>query len=320
MKKNYYFILVLSLFFSGLEHSTAQSRKYISQFSHLQNYYNPALTGYEGSVFRGFVRNQWVGFDDAPKTLFLTAEVDFAEIRNRENAGLLGKHAMGLTFVQDQYGPFDESEIILSYASRIRLTKSTNLRLGAGVNYGMVRLDGFRLNTRITDDPTTAKFIDTFSRMSTLDVNIGLALTHQNYYISYGIHNVNQGGVASGDVFWDKKPMSHIVQGGYRQMVDENVSIITNFMFRSQEDLPENIEFNVKGLLLDKFWVGAGHRINYSNNFQLGFMFSKINFGYIYEVPMSQSYLLPQATHEFMMTYSLFKTNTRRNPREVLIW
>ena len=49
-------ILLISL---GLSTSLfAQSRKYISQFSHLQGYYNPGLTGYEGSMLRGFVRNQ----------------------------------------------------------------------------------------------------------------------------------------------------------------------------------------------------------------------------------------------------------------------
>lgn len=320
MKKNYYILLIFSLLVLGPKHADAQARKYISQFSHLQNYYNPALTGYEGSVMRGLVRNQWIGFDDAPKTMFISGELDFSELKNKENSGLLGKNAIGFTFIQDQYGPFEETEIILGYASRIRLSRSLNLRLGAGVNYGLVRLDGFRLNTKITDDPATAKFVNTFSRMSTLDMNIGLAVTHQNYYFSYGMHNVNRGGLASGDVFWNEKPISNIVQAGYRQMVDDNISIITNFMFRSQTDLPENIEFNVKGLLLDRFWVGAGHRINYSNNFQLGFMFSKLNFGYIYEMPMSQSYLLPQATHEFMLTYNLFRTNTRRTPREVLIW
>lgn len=320
MKNLYCLILVFVLLGYGIRDSKAQSRKYVSQFSHLQNYYNPALNGYEGSTLRGFVRNQWAGFEDAPKTLFVSAEIDFMELKSRDNAGILGKHAMGVNFMQDSYGPFDETGIILSYASRIRLSESTNLRLGAGLNYSMVRLDGHRLNTKLLDDPTTAQYINTFSKMSTIDVNIGLALTHKNYYMSYGAHNVNRGGVSSGDVFWEEKPISHIVQAGFRHIVDDNVSIISNFMYRSQADLPQNIEFNVKGLLMDKFWVGAGHRVNYSNNFQLGFLFSKMTFGYIYEMPMNMSYLLPQPTHEFMLTYNIFKNNNVKKSGDILIW
>ena len=41
----------------------AQSRKYMSQFSHLQGYFNPALTAYEGSIVKGLVRNQWAGWE-----------------------------------------------------------------------------------------------------------------------------------------------------------------------------------------------------------------------------------------------------------------
>lgn len=320
MKNFHCLILVFALLGFGGNNSIAQSRKYVSQFSHLQNFYNPALNGYEGSAVRGFVRNQWAGFEDAPKTLFVSAELDFGELKSRDNAGILGKHAMGVNFMQDTYGPFDETGIIISYASRIRLTENTNLRLGAGVNYNMVRLDGFRLNTKIVDDPTTAQYINTFSKMSTVDFNIGLALTHNNYYLSYGAHNVNRGGISSGDIFWNEKPVSHIIQAGYRQNVDDNLTVITNMMFRSQSDLPQNLEFNIKGLLMERFWVGAGHRVNYSNNFQLGFLFPKMTFGYIYEMPMNQSYLLPQPTHEFMLTYNLFKRNSAKTKRDILIW
>ena len=65
MRKFSYLVLVLIWGLIGTD-SLAQNRKFVSQFSEFQSYFNPALTGYEGSVVRGFVRNQWGGIEGAP--------------------------------------------------------------------------------------------------------------------------------------------------------------------------------------------------------------------------------------------------------------
>ncbi|KEO73932.1 PorP/SprF family type IX secretion system membrane protein [Anditalea andensis] len=317
MKKISIICLLFVFAFTAVQ---GQSRKYISQFSHFQNYYNPGLTGYEGSVARGFVRNQWVGFEGAPKTMFASLEIDFAELSNETDPALLGKNAAGISILHDQYGPFQETELIASYATRVRISQSHHLRLGAGVNFNSVRLDGNLLSVEQINDPTTAQYLNQFANMQVLDFNMGLAFTHRNYYLSYGRHNLNKGAISSGDIFIERKPSVNIVQAGYREALNQNLAVISNFMYRSQEDLPDNIEFNVKALLMDKFWVGAGHRINYANNFQLGFLLNKLSIGYVYETPMNRSYLLPNATHEFMASLNLFKANTRKQPKEVLIW
>jgi len=304
MKKLLIIILAIGLYTN--QESFAQSRKYFSQFSHLQGYYNPALTGYEGSMLRGFIRDQWSGWEGAPKTYFASAEVDFGQLSNKEAGDILGKNAMGLSILQDQYGAFAETEFVGSYASRIQIGKQTNVRLGAGVSYRNVRLDGNNLTTEQANDPVVGQYFGSFSSMQVMDVNLGMALTHPNYYVSYAVHHVNKGSISSGDIFMDRMPTVGILQAGFRSRLDEKLSVATNFMYRSQLDLPDNIEMNVKLVLKEKFWVGGGHRISYANNFQFGVLFNKMRIGYIYEMPMLKSYLLPNVTHEFMLTYSLF--------------
>jgi type IX secretion system PorP/SprF family membrane protein len=145
-----------------------------------------------------------------------------------------------------------------------------------------------------------------FSDMNIVDVNMGMSLTHPNYYASYAVHNINQGSISSGDIFMDKKPRIGIAQAGYRNRFSDNVTVITNAIWRSQADLPANVEFNMKFLFKDKLWIGGGHRVDYANNAQLGVLMGKLRFGYVYEWPMLQSYLLPNPTHEFMLSFSLF--------------
>jgi len=296
-------ILIISLGLLISAGSFGQSRKYTSQFSQLQGYFNPALTAYEGSMVKGFVRNQWAGWEGAPKSYFLSAELDFADLGGSNE---LGKHAIGLNILNDEYGAFNDTELIISYSTRVRVSEKAGLRMGAGLNINSIRLDATRLTTDQADDLILGSFNGGFPKMNSLDLNMGMSITHPNYYISYGISNINQGSISSGDIFMDKKPRVSIMQAGYRNSFSNSLTVITNSMWRSQADLPANLEFNLKLLYKDKLWVGGGHRVDYANNVQLGLMMGKLRFGYVYERPMLKSYLLPNDTHELLISMRLF--------------
>lgn len=316
-----YFLLLAFCLFSGLT-SYSQTRKNISQFSHFQSYFNPGLTGYEGSTVRGFVRNQWSGFEGAPKTYFFSTEIDFGEIAGEMDPALMGKNAISVNLLHDTYGAFRDNELMISYASRVRLTENHNLRLGVGVNYQTVRLDGNAMTTEEQNDPTLGQYYGAFSDMQFLDANIGIALTHRQYYFSYAVHRINGGGASRGDNFMEGYPAEQFIQAGFREAITPNLSIITNAFFRSRKDLPNVVELNIKALLMDKVWVGAGHRVDYASNLQVGFLTQRMKIGYLYEFPMGRSYLLPGSTHEFTVALNLFKDNIKSKfaKDEVLIW
>lgn len=299
------FIIGMFLICSVGSQVMGQSRKYISQFNHFQSYYNPGLTGYEGSALRGFVRNQWSGVEGAPKTFFLSLELDFGELGGLEDPALMGKNAMSLNMLHDAYGAFRETELMGSYASRIRISDRHNLRLGAGFNYLSVRLDGNSLTSEQAQDATIGQYLGSFANMQIIDFNLGLALTHENYYLSYGMHNVNGGRLSSGDVFMDGKPVSMMVQAGYRHQFGENITGIGNFFYRRQSGFADNTEFNLKALMLETFWVGVGHRFNYANSLHVGYLRGNVRLGYVYEFPTNSSRQFLGNTHEFMVVLKL---------------
>lgn len=311
--------LFIALFSFG-SNLHAQTRKFVSQFSHFQGYFNPALTGYEGSVVRGFVRNQWGGIEGAPRTHFLSAELDFGELAGEVDPGLLGKNAFSINLLQDNYGAFRENEITVNYAARVRLTERHNLRLGTGVSYQSIRLDGNALTTEEANDPTIGRYLGTFSYTNVLDFNIGMALTHENYYLSYGIHRVNGGNIQSGDEFINGYPAEQMIQAGYREAVSQNITVAANGFYRSRKGLPDVMELNLKVLMMDRLWLGLGHRIDYATNAQVGFLVGKLRLGYVYEFAMANSYLLPGGVHEFTLALNLFRPNERRYRNEALIW
>ncbi len=320
MKNNSSYIAAVFLVFSVVMTGKAQSRKYISNFSHFQSYFNPALTGYEGSVVRSFVRNQWSGFEGAPKTYFISAELDFGELSGEADPALMGKNAVSVNLLHDTYGAFRETELLLSYASRVRLTAKHNLRLGAGLNYQRIQLDGNALSTDEQSDPILGQYIGQFSNMNVIDFNLGIALTHSNYYVSYGMHRVAGGKINSGAEFMDGYPSAITVQAGYREALSPSLAVIFNTFYRSQKDQKDNLEFNLKALLMDRLWLGVGHRVNYATNAQLGILTKRVRIGYLYEFSTGGGYNLPGNTHEFTAAFNLFRDNTRRTANEVLIW
>jgi type IX secretion system PorP/SprF family membrane protein len=300
--------------------SQGQSRKYVSNFSHFQSYFNPGLTGYEGSTVRGFVRNQWSGIEGAPRSYFVSAELDFGELSGELDPALMGKNAVSVNLLQDTYGAFRETEMIVAYASRIRLTAKHNLRLGAGMIYQNIQLDGNLLSTEEANDPILGQYLGGFTNMQVLDFNLGLALTHSNYYVSYGMHRVAGGEIMSGDEFMDGYPTSNVFQAGYREALSPGLAIIVNAFYRTQNDINDNFELNLKTLLMDRIWLGVGHRFNSATNFQTGILTKRLRVGYLFEFPMGGGYNLPGNTHEFTAVFNLFRDNTRRSDQEVLIW
>lgn len=311
-------IFILLIVFGSSTSLFGQSRKYISQFSHFQSYFNPGLTGYEGSAVRSFVRNQWSGLEGSPKTYFLSAELDFGDLGGGSDGDLLGKNAMSVNLLHDTYGAFRETELLLGYASRIRLSANHNLRLGVGLSHQQIRLDGTLLNPEEQNDPTLGQYLGQFTDMTVTDFNIGMALTHRNYYVSYGMHRVNGGRLTSGDAFMDRYPASNILQAGFRDRIGGSMSLIVNGMYRTQADLPDQLDVNVKLLLQDRVWVGVGHRADYASNVQFGVLAGGLRLGYVFEFPVAQSYQLPGRIHEFTAILQLFGRD--RDSSQVPIW
>jgi hypothetical protein len=121
--------------------------------------------------------------------------LDFAELRGVEDPALLGKNAASINLMHNRYGAFLETEMIYGYASRIRISSKHNLRLGVGVNHRLIRLDGNNLTGELAQDPVIMQYQGSFANLQVLDFNMGMALTHSQYYISYGVQQVNGGQV-----------------------------------------------------------------------------------------------------------------------------
>jgi type IX secretion system PorP/SprF family membrane protein len=326
-------VLTIALVASVLG-ADAQNRKHVANFSLFQQYFNPALTGYEGSMVKTYYRNQWTGFEDAPKTIFASAELDLADLNAWKKDDVLrssqqdgydrqqgAKHAFGLAVMNDRFGPFTENQVQLSYGTRVRLSESLSLRWGTAFTYSAQQLDASRLVTDQESDPEFSNFNGQSAKVGKFDLNMGLMLTAENFYLGYAMQDITKGKMSTGDDYLnDAFPQQHVVQAGVRAAVSEQVGLVANGLYRYDERLKETMEGQLKAVYQNMFWVGGGYRRDLAYSFNGGVRLSQLKIGYTYEMPTADARYLDKATNEVMVTYNLIPVKFPKYGKKVSIW
>lgn len=309
----------------------AQNRKQIASFTQFKQFYNPSLTGFEGSVVRTLYRNQWTGFDDAPKTLLATADIDLQTISHRSNNfrfdgngnnGVGAKHALGLTLLYDQFGPAKESHVGLNYGSGIRLSEKLSMRWGTALTYRIQRLDGSSLTVDQENDPRYTAVLGNNNRSGSFDLNVGLSLTAARFYVGYALQDITEGSIVSNgdDYLNDLYTRKHVAQAGYRANIVGQWGFTVNGIYQYDELLESTVEGQVKTVYQDTFWVGAGYRNDQAYNLTAGVLLEQLYIGYAYESPFQDARAINKSTNEITLGYNLSSGKGRKQSRQPLIW
>jgi type IX secretion system PorP/SprF family membrane protein len=323
---------IISIAFVLLAYSTSQgqSRKHASNFSMFQQYYNPAFTGFKGSVIKLYYRNQWAGFDGAPKTFFISGEINLADYFKKGvpvaegdqpvvKAGI--QHSVGVSVLSDTFGPFVENHIFASYRYVVILTEKVRLQAGAAIAYHAQTLDGNKLTSEEENDPSLQNYINHTNRSGRMDFNMGIALSGEDFYAGYAMQNIKGGlGESKNDFFKNNSKMHYIVQGGYRRALSDKVGLVFNGLFRFDDQLKETIEGQIKGVFYNTAWLGVGYRNSLAYSLHTGFRISQLQLGYAYEIPTGKAQMTGNGTNEIVVTYDLQKIIYHGLTRKMSIW
>jgi len=328
--KKYSLLILLAIAALGVK---AQNRKNIINFSQVQQYFNPAFTGHEGSVLKSFYRNQWTGFEGAPRTLFVSAELDLADfVAWRDgnmavepavtNNSLLGaKNALGISLLHDSFGPFRESQVFMNYSSRVRLSEKLALRAGAGISYNFTSLDYTSLTMDQESDPEYQDLIISDNKADKVDVNVGIMLTAEDYYLGYSLQDATKGKILSeNDYYYRTFETQHVVQAGYRKGLSDQFGVVVNGMYRYDAKLKESVEAQVKGVFNNTVWVGAGYRQNLAYSLMAGALLNKVKIGYAYEAATGNAHGINKGSNEIMLTYNLVPLKNKQSGKKLSIW
>lgn len=269
---------------------TAQQDPQFSQHMFARLPVNPGYAGSNEAICATLLyRNQWTGFGGEPKTTLFTADMPVDAIHG----------AIGLSvYASDQLGAENNLNIRGAYAYRADLGSG---RIGIGVDFGYHQksLDGseFIYNDNGDNNIPTGSVSG-----GTLDLGFGLHYSTEKLYV--GISSTH---LTEGDIEYENVRTSlarhYWLMAGYSADLSPSLTLKPALLVKS-DAVTTQYDFNANLLINNRFWVGAGYRMEDAIVLMAGLeIIPNLKLGYSYDLTTSDIRTYSSGTHEIMLGY-----------------
>ncbi|HXB31195.1 MAG TPA: type IX secretion system membrane protein PorP/SprF [Puia sp.] len=327
---------------------SAQQQPYYTQYI-LNNFIlNPALAGIEDYWdLKASYRNQWVGLNGAPTTLYLTinAPLGKTEYDNETpvtvpdlQAKSLGAKqflmeytappahsGVGFTILNDKTGPLSRIAAYGSYAYHVPVGVKTSLSFGLSLGVQEVTVDVNAVDFGQANPVDPAVLGSGYLNKLEPDVNAGLWLSNKSFFVGLSAQqiipvpiNSNNGTSSSnGVVLLNGKLIPHtFLTAGYKILVSDDINILPSVMIRYVQPLPIGFDVNAKIQYQDLLWLGFSYRYDQGYAAMMGVNISStINLGYSYDYTTTQLNTVSSGTHEIVIGFLWRKKNNDTHPK-----
>ena len=297
---------ILFIFFSFIFFGVnAQQLPQYTQWYQNQFAGNPAFAGTKRCVdVHALYRNQWVGFDGAPKSGFVTASIP---LYTQRKAYLTTRHGAGLKFEHDQVGAFTFNRINIAYAAHFNFDK--HKRISFGLYAGMIQM-GYDPSLTTVLDADQAVYYE--GGIFAPDASFGVLFKDEKYFLAAAFNNLIPTKWAK--VGNNSRTLLHIeLKGGYQFVVNENVSIIPAFILRTPIRGKTSVDINLFLDFKNTLTLGLGYR---NTDALLAFASFKINgqfaLVYSFDYTLSKIQQVAKNTHEISIRFSTCKVKKTR--------
>jgi len=275
---------------SVISQSFGQQDPQFSQNMFNRLYVNPAYAGSSDGICATLLyRNQWTGFDGAPKTGVLGVDAPINALH-----GGLGLSVMAA----DEIGFENTLLVKLAYAFRFNIGQG-NLALGVDAGFLQKSLDGDWEPTDPDDEVIPESSV---SGNALPDLGAGLYYNSDKLYIGASASHLLEPEIEL-DPNKIKMARHYYFMAGYRIEFSPAVSLIPsvhikNVVDQTQMDFNANLHFN------NRFWVGASYRLEDAIVAMAGLNITpNLRLGYSYDITTSDLKDYSSGTHEIMLGY-----------------
>ena len=295
-------LLLISLFLHPGKAKSQQDPIYTQYMTNLLSI-QPAYAGISGVLsISALSRAQWVGWEGAPNSNTFTMHFPMKSF----NVGL------GLSLVNDKWGPILQNGLYADYAYRIALKPRQYLALGikAGFNTYHARFTDLELDDPI--DPSFAQNVD-FKMLP--NAGFGFLWHSDLFFLGASMPKMFKNSIVDDSENRVYKEVLHAyAMGGYVFFLSQNAKLKPTFLYRWSEQTPSYVDLSANILLYDRVWFGATYRVK--NSYALIFQFNvnnQLRFGYSFDLTTFHDNQVNSGTHEFTINYEF--QSTRRNRR-----
>jgi type IX secretion system PorP/SprF family membrane protein len=240
-------------------------------------------------------RSQWVKFDNAPRTQFLSADGQI----------LAGKAGLGFNVSNDALGITNVLDINANGATHVNLGKG---KLSFGLRLGVSRYSA-QLTDAVIKDVEDPVYANNINGTMIPRVGAGLYYYQNNFFAGLSIPSLlsvddkisyTSTGVNS---FYQ----SHIyINSGMVFTPLPELAIKPSVLVKVQGNAPVSVDFNCNALFMNKFWFGAGYRTGDALVTMLEWNINpQLRIGYAFDYTLSSISKYSNNSHEVMLGYDL---------------
>ena len=286
---------------SGLH---AQQDPQYTQYMYNLSVLNPAYAGSKETMNVGLLhRNQWTGFDGAPKTSSLFFHTPWGE-----------KTGIGVSAIIDEIGPVEETNIFADYSYTISIADGHKLAFGlkAGATLHQVGLIDLDLITS-GDQAFSSNSSETF-----LNFGTGVFYYTDNYYLSLSIPNILKGEhLDANGVMYGNEKSHFFIAGGYVYDLNNNVKIKPSFFVKTAFDAPISYDVNLNAKFYNHFELGASYRLDDSFSGLINVDVTPwMQVGFAYDSVVSEINTVAPTSYEAFIIFDIFpQPKALRSPR-----
>ncbi len=307
-------IIIVALFASVVEMAKAQMDVQFADYTSLKSYYNPAVSGTEGKLnVAGAYSMQMAGYDGAPATMFLSADMPIYFLSPR--------HGGGISFLTDMVGMFNTSKISLQYAFNMKLGLKSRIAIGANIGMISEKMDGSKLELEDTTDPA---FPTSSVSGNSLDFNFGVYYTMPRFWAGLSVMHASQPTITASEKYELEFARSYFFMAGGNislknsfLKLEPSCMVMSNFQ-TWREDVQCKVIYEYDGR---KLYGGLGYSPGVSTTFMVGGDFHGATVGYSYQM-FTSGIGMVNGSHELVVGYltelDLFKKG--RNKHKSVRW
>ena len=318
MKKYILCFLLLGFAATGRAQQTALYSQYMT------NYYllNPAAIGTEADInLKAGYRNQWVGFEGAPKTYYLSGHASLSQNgRSGRRMKTNPYHAVGAYVYNDQAGPVSRSGLNASYAYHIPLNNEIYNSVGitTGVQQYVFDVHKLRLaNNSNGEDPVTMGG----SRRAYLpDLSLGYYIYSKEFYAGLSLAQVIGFKIMDNELDEElkgNKMYRHLFfSGGYNYSINRHLSLQPSTLLKYANAAPLQADLNLRAIYNfdnkfrsdfdDELWLGLSYRTGDALVALFGLQFlEQYQLSYAYDFTLSGMRTYSAGSHEIVVGYRI---------------
>lgn len=259
---------------------------------------NPAVAGSsEYLPVMLTVRQQWLGFKNAPSTQALSAH-NYSDVLKIGYGGFL---------FNDAYGPLSRTGAQLNFAYHIPMHNiESKVSIGLGFKLYQYKYDQTSFDPIEKNDPALS-----YNLISQVcpESDFGIYLYGKNHFLSLSAANILQYKIDFKGQNIDK---NYIVRhifflAGYKLNVNENITFEPSLFGKITLNTPNQFDFNLKCYYKSDYWLGLSYRTSNDLIVLIGAKFGSLFFGYSFDYPFYEMKKHSKGSHEITLGYYILE-------------